>query len=523
MKASLLLLAIGQIEVAHARDFWHNGALWRRALQGFAAQAEGSQTGAWVLWSIGSCYGERCLRGGPNFCGPGCTSQCNWKSECDPGWGIQYSNASTCPLNVCCSEFGFCGTTEGFCGSKKVASPECPGGKSSDKRTIGYYEGWNLQRPCGTMPPEDIPLGIYTHINFAFALIDPQTFRIAPMDNETPKLYTRVTKLKQNQPDLQVWIAIGGWAMNDPGPWRTAFSDLCKSQTAQDAFFESLISFMIQNGFDGVDLDWEYPVAEDRGGIPEDFENYVNFLRRLRQRLNATGRLFGVTLTLPASYWYLRGFDIIELEPHIDWFNIMTYDIHGVWDSTVRSLGPYVYAHTNLTEINMGLELLWRNNINPERVVMGLGFYGRSFSLEDPGCKAAGCPFSDGARGGECTGTPGVLSAAEINAIIQDGATVTFDEAAAVKIVTWDNDQWVSWDDAETLKLKIDFANRRCLGGTMVWAIDLDDGTLIDALAENLSRNKSIVLEDLPRLLPDLGTSFPSDWDDLRKREFMRG
>lgn len=136
-----------------------------------------------------------------------------------------------------------------------------------------------------------------------------------------------------------------------------------------------------------------------------------------------------------------------------------------MWDSTVKSIGAFAYAHTNLTEIQIGLELLWRNNINPERVNLGLGFYGRSFTMSDPSCMTAGCPFSDGAEGGECTGTPGVLSAAEIVKIIANGATVTFDEVAAVKIVTWDTDQWVSWDDAQTLKLKQDFANLRCLGG----------------------------------------------------------
>jgi len=49
-----------------------------------------------------------------------------------------------------------------------------------------------------------------------------------------------------------------------------------------------------------------------------------------------------------------------------------------VWDETVNSIGPYAFAHTNMTEIEMGLNLLWRNNINPERVTLGLGFYGRS-------------------------------------------------------------------------------------------------------------------------------------------------
>ena len=136
-----------------------------------------------------------------------------------------------------------------------------------------------------------------------------------------------------------------------------------------------------------------------------------------------------------------------------------------MWDSTVHSTGPYAYAHTNLTEIQQGLELLWRNNVNPGRVVMGLGFYGRSFTMKDPDCLVAGCEFSYGARGGECTGTPGVLSAHEIVKIIDQGATVTVDGAAAGKSVTWDTDQWVSWDDAETMKLKVDYANLRCLGG----------------------------------------------------------
>lgn len=153
------------------------------------------------------------------------------------------------------------------------------------------------------------------------------------------------------------------------------------------------------------------------------------------------------------------------MEPHIDWFNIMTYDIHGVWDQDIESLGPYAKAHTNLTEIKQGLELMWRNNINPQRINLGLGFYGRSFTMKDPGCMKAGCEFTEGAKGGACTGTPGVLSAAEINEIIKNGATVTYDEQAGAQIVTWDGDQWVSFDDVKTLGQKVDFAHEHCLGG----------------------------------------------------------
>lgn len=68
-----------------------------------------------------------------------------------------------------------------------------------------------------------------------------------------------------------------------------------------------------------------------------------------------------------------------------------------------------------LQKIDQALNLLWRNNINPERVVMSVGFYGRSFTMKNPNCLDAGCVFTDGATGGECTGTLGVFSAADIN------------------------------------------------------------------------------------------------------------
>jgi len=265
---------------------------------------------------------------GPKFCGEGCTSTCHYKSECDPGWGIKWSNASACPLNVCCSDYGFCGTDATYCKGEVVSSPQCdPGRNSSHGRTIGYYEGWNWQRPCGTMKPADIPLGYYSHIFYSFSLINPKTFKLEPMDKRTGTLYSDVSALKSRQPGLQVWLAVGGWAMNDPGPYRTTFSDVAKSEEAQDEFFESLVTFLRKNDYDGVDIDWEYPVAEDRGGIEADFKNFVTLLKRLRQRLNQSGVPLGISITLPASYWYLRGFDIVNLEPHVDFFNMMTYDI----------------------------------------------------------------------------------------------------------------------------------------------------------------------------------------------------
>lgn len=45
---------------------------------------------------------------------------------------------------------------------------------------------------------------------------------------------------------------------------------------------------------------------------------------------------------------------------------------------------------------------------------------------------------------------------------------MTHDKAAAIKQVVWDSNQWVSYDDEDTFKTKIDYANSKCLGGLMV-------------------------------------------------------
>ena len=128
---------------------------------------------------------------------------------------------------------------------------------NGNARVVGYYEGWaTTNRPCNVFLPEQIPVGVYTHINFAFAVIDPKTFKIAPSAPTDINLYKRLTLLKQKDLALKVYIAIGGWAFNDPGPTATTFSDLAASVPRQKAFMESVLSFMSTYGFDGLDLDW---------------------------------------------------------------------------------------------------------------------------------------------------------------------------------------------------------------------------------------------------------------------------
>ena len=107
------------------------------------------------------------------------------------------------------------------------------------------------------VPPEQLPAGAYSHLNFAFAFVDPSSYKIAPMSALDTTLYPRFTGLKDTNPGLQTWISIGGWSMNDlDQPTAATFSNLAASTSAQSSFFASLLSFMSTYGFDGVDIDW---------------------------------------------------------------------------------------------------------------------------------------------------------------------------------------------------------------------------------------------------------------------------
>ncbi|KIL89256.1 hypothetical protein FAVG1_07650 [Fusarium avenaceum] len=411
---------------------------------------------------------------GPDFCGKDCVAGCDAKGECDlGGFGSKFSNHTKCPLNVCCSKHGYCGTTKDFCGKKTVNRPSCST-KGPMRRVVGYIEGWASTRSCDKFRPSDIPDGVYTHINFAFASIDPKTFQIVPASSKDPELYRELTRKKKIDPKLKVFIAIGGWAFNDPGPTVTTFSDIARSDTNQRTFIKSLISFMATYDFDGVDIDWEYPAADDRQGREEDFDNLPKFLGNIKRALKQSGERNGLSIAIPASYWYLQHFDLEKITKHVDHFNVMTYDFHGAWDTPKSWLGNHLNSHTNLTEIKDAFDLLWRNKVNPDQVNMGLAFYARTFDVANTGCMSPGCAFSAGGPKESCTDAVGVMSNPEIMRKL--GGKIgsgDLDKTAAVKTLKFGR-TWLTYDDVDTWKLKLDFARSQCLGGAMVWAISQD-------------------------------------------------
>jgi chitinase len=94
---------------------------------------------------------------------------------------------------------------------------------------------------------------------------------------------------------MQTWVAIGGFDFSDPGPTHTTWSDTMSTSANRAAFISSLIDFMTTWGFQGVDIDWEYPANRDRGGRPEDTQNLVSLLADMRA---AFGAKYGISVTL---------------------------------------------------------------------------------------------------------------------------------------------------------------------------------------------------------------------------------
>jgi chitinase len=296
----------------------------------------------------------------------------------------QYSAGGNikCGMNICCSGTGWCGTTENYCtsppndpqdgcqsafGSCAVVEPwSCgPASGTSAGRTIGYYQASNVRdRVCNKISPSQIVTTGYSHLYFAFAAFDASTFAITPASAADVELYKEFTGLQKS--GLETWIAIGGYEFSNTG---TAWSTMVSSSANRQAFIKSLTSFMQEYGFQGVDLDWEYPVDVTRGGSPADTENFVALVSDMH---SAFGGNYGISVTLAPDYWYLRDFDAIRMQPYVNWFGFMAYDLHGSWDVKTPALGNIVRGQANISDIETDMAPLWFDGLDPSKINVSL-------------------------------------------------------------------------------------------------------------------------------------------------------
>ena len=303
-------------------------------------------------------------------------------------------------------------------------------------------------RSCNRMEPKDMDIDDYTHIFFAFVEFDDKTFGI---QDEQGDLYAQFTSRKSDK--LQTWVSVGGGGFG-AAPWQAMMCDT----GSRGAFINSLGSFMQKYGFQGADLDFEFPQNKDDG---RGFQTLVDEMHGAYQ-----GRL-GISFTLTTDPSALTNFLPKEMSDHVDMINFMTYD----YVTPQRSNG--IQAHTDWTRIEESLEYLWKDGVDPSKVNLGLAFYAYSYTLGDDSCTQLGCPSNGKGNGQGCTNdADGVLPLFEIEKIRNEqGLNPWINTTAKVAQMGYSGNQFISYDSQEALDLKVERANELCLGGLMVWAV----------------------------------------------------
>lgn len=210
-------------------------------------------------------------------------------------------------------------------------------------KMVCYFTNWAWYRKgYGKYTPDHIRTDLCTHIVYGFAVLDYSTLTIkthdswADIDN---KFYARVIEAKNN--GVKVTLAIGGW--NDSAGDK--YSRLVRSAAARARFIEHVVGFLEKYGFDGLDLDWEYPVCwqvDCKKGYADEKEGFSSLVRELSAEFKPRGWLLSAAVS-PSKTVIDAGYDVPSLARYFDWIAVMTYDFHGQWDKKTGHVAPLYY------------------------------------------------------------------------------------------------------------------------------------------------------------------------------------
>ncbi|KAG0363628.1 glycosyl hydrolases family 18-domain-containing protein [Gamsiella multidivaricata] len=363
--------------------------------------------------------------------------------------------------------------------------------------------------------PTDLPVDLYTHLNFGFALINDAGLIVSQHEDDLP-LYKEMNDLKAKKPSLRTAITIGGWDMK-----MEHYSAMVSSAENRQKFINSAIAFVREHGFDGLDFDWEYPADPKRGGRDADPENFVTFMMEMRAAANAEvlkdkqERLI-LSIALPGGPFHGDYFHVPKLAEYADWFNIMAYNLHGPWESMVYCAAPLSDPAKD-TEYN-GYSLvdavtsMAPKTVNPRKFNLGLSLSGVSFTLKDTTLTEPGAPaVGPGKEGCQEQGAMSYFEAKTIvsgTSIADTNATqrqVTqapkMDDVSKCMYMVVDNDQWIGYDTPETFAYKVNYLKDYGFGGVSIWSMDSDTknheltrsirDTLDKGFVQNLPTNMS--------------------------------
>lgn len=270
-------------------------------------------------------------------------------------------------------------------------------------------------------------------------------------------------KLKKDNRALKVILSIGGWT------WSENFPAAASTEETRAKFAQSAVTIMKDWGFDGVDIDWEYPEND------EEAANMVLLLERVREELDsyseeyASGHHFELSIAAPAGPSNFNKLKLAELGNVLDYVNLMAYDYAGSF-SNVTGHQANLYPSKDVPQstpfsTKVAIDGYIEGGVPAEKLILGMPIYGRAFEGTDgPGKAFTGV--------GEGSWEKGIYDYKDLPL---NGATVEYSEEIGA---TWSYDaatkSLVSFDTPDMIRQKVAYGKDMGLGGSMFWEASAD-------------------------------------------------
>ena len=257
--------------------------------------------------------------------------------------------------------------------------------------------------------------------------------------------------LKSKNPKIKLMVAVGGATFGT-----AIFSELAKSVTSRSNFAKNSVAFLQRYKLDGLDLDWEYPVINSNG---LDKANFVLLLTDLKNQLTANNLLFSIAVA--AGQWASdQAYDIPKVQAQVDFINLMAYDLHGSWDGVTGHNAP---MFNDAVSVDNCVKYWIAKGAPRNKLILGIATYGQLFTLANPNNNGFGAATVGATQ----------LSYSEI---CKNNWQRVWSQSQQVPY-KYQGNQWVGYDDVESVIVKAKYSNSENLGGVMIWSMENDDVT----------------------------------------------
>lgn len=351
--------------------------------------------------------------------------------------------------------------------------------KDTEIKNIGYYTYWSAY---SGFTPDKIDASKLTHINYAFANINKDLKVVLGNPDIDVKNINGLKELKKVNPNLKLLISVGGWT------WSDKFSDAALNDASRAKFANGCVEFIKTYGFDGVDLDWEYPVS---GGLKtnkyrkEDKQNFTLLLKAIRERFDEQGKKDGKKYILSiaggAGDGYIQNVELNKLHEYIDFANVMTYDIHGPWDKHTDFVAP-LYTDEKSNNMKFSVDSAVKSWIKAgfpkEKIVVGIPFYGYEYNID----KSANNGLYE-----KHTKSSSISYVNIVSKHLNKNGYKRYYNAKSMVPWLYNGTSFITFEDGQSIGEKAKYIKSNGLGGAMIWELGQDSkGELLDKLYQGL-------------------------------------